>query len=977
MPVRAIQTAEVLSMQSFSLSSREIALQLSRFMESSRILTRAIDRIAFASDASFYRQIPQVVVQPVNIQEVRVLFAFGRQNKVPLTFRAGGTSLSGQSITDGILVDIGWHWRTGSAEENGRLLRAQPGVTGQQANNLLRPYASKLGPDPASIHVAQIGGILSNNASGMCCGVVHNAYHTLRSLTFLLPSGTSIDTASPDANAKFIELEPELASGLLEIKRQLAANAETVERIRSKYRMKNTVGYSLNAFLDYSTPIEIFSHLLIGTEGTLGFIAKAVLETIPELPAKYTGLLVFPDLYAACSAIVPLRDAGAAALELMDRAALRSIEEKPGAFAHIRCLPENACALLVEFQSANDTESKEKVENVNALLGQLQLLHRPMFTYDPSEREQLWRIRKGLFPSVGAARAAGTTVIIEDVAFPIRHLAEAATDLRRLFEKHGYANAIIFGHAKDGNLHFVISQGFNTEKEISRYRHFIDDLVHLVVTKYQGALKAEHGTGRNMAPFVETEWGRDAYRAMRRLKQLVDPENLLNPGVILNSDPEAHIANLKDLPQVENEIDKCIECGYCEPKCPSRDLTLTPRQRIVVRREIERLKKPGSNRVTYDALERDFPYMVLDTCAVDGMCGIDCPVGIDTGALTKRFRQLRHSAFTNRVAIVLAKRMVLTERMARFALAAGHAVNRLCGSACMNKITHILDRISRLVADEAFWQWCAEMPEPRKGPIPSRSWKAADAVYFATCISRIMGGSPGEQTKTNIVEALITVADRAGIHLAIPDATGNCCGVPFSSKGFTAAHKIAVERIINNLFCWSREGSVPIVIDNSPCSYGIKTARPYLSPQLQAKFDKLIIIDSIEFAHDWLVPRLWIHHKAHSVVLHPVCSAIKMDLTAKLVSITKSCSDNVLVPRDAGCCGFAGDRGLLFPELTASATRLEATQANQQKHDGYFSSSRTCEIGMTRATGRPYRSFLHLLDYASRPDDSCLDGNRT
>ena len=964
-------------MQTLSLSSNEIALQLGRFIKSARILTRAIDRIAFASDASFYRQIPQAVVQPLNIQDVRDLFGFSRRNKVPLTFRAGGTSLSGQSITDGILVDIGRHWRAGKVEEDGRVLRAQPGVTGQQANNLLRPYATKIGPDPASIHVAQIGGILSNNASGMCCGVAHNAYHTLRSLTFLLPSGTLIDTASPDANAQFKELEQKLAIGLLEIKEQLESDAALVERIRSKYRMKNTVGYSLNAFLDYSTPIEIFSHLLIGAEGTLAFIAEAVLETIPELPAKFTGLLLFPDLYAACAAIAPLRDAGAAALELMDRAALRSVEEKPGVPAQVRHLPEYACALLVEFQSVDSGELIEMAENVQASLGQLKLVHEPMFTDDPIEREQLWRIRKGLFPSVGAARAAGTTVIIEDVAFPIQNLADAATDLTRLFAKHEYDDAIIFGHAKDGNLHFVISQGFNTEKEISRYRHFIDDLVHLVVSKYQGALKAEHGTGRNMAPFVETEWGPEAYRAMRQLKRLVDPENLLNPGVILTSDPAAHITNLKDLPRVENEIDKCIECGFCEPKCPSKELTLTPRQRIVVRREIERSKQPGSDRESGAALERDFPYMVLDTCAVDGMCALDCPVGIDTGALTKRFRQLRHSAFANQVAIVLAKRMDLTERVARFALAAGHTVNKLCGSSSMGKVTRILDRISRSLADEAFWQWCAGMPEPRKAPIPRRSWKKVDAVYFVTCISRIMGEAPGEQTKTSLIETLITVADRAEVHLAIPNATGSCCGVPFSSKGFSAAHRVAVERVIHNLYRWSREGSVPIVIDNSPCSYGIKTARPYLSPRVQAKFDKLTIIDSIEFAHDWLMPRLRIRRKAHSVALHPVCSAIKMDLAAKLISIAKSCSDNVLVPRDAGCCAFAGDRGFLFPELTASATRLEATQATQQKHDGYFSSSRTCEIGMTRATGKPYRSFLHLLDDASRPDDGRPNGNRS
>jgi D-lactate dehydrogenase len=442
----------------------------------------------------------------------------------------------------------------------------------------------KIGPDPASISAARLGGILSNNASGMCCGVAQNAYHTLRSMTFLLPSGTEIDTSAPDADAKFMACEPQLAEGLLELKRQLETNAQLSARIRAKYRMKNTTGYSLNAFLDYSTPAEIFSHLLIGAEGTLAFIAEAVLETVSDLPVKYTGLLLFADLHEACAAIAPLRDAGAAALELMDRASLRSVEDKPGIPVEIRQLPNAAAGLLVEFQTADLTAVNENAARAQTAVAGLKLLGKPLFTDDPVEQECLWNIRKGMFPSVGAVRASGTTVIIEDVAFPVEHLADAAVDLTRLFEKHGYTNAIFFGHAKDGNLHFVITQGFNTDKEVVRYRDFIDDVVHLVVNKYDGALKAEHGTGRNMAPFVETEWGKDAYAVMQKLKALADPDNLLNPGVILNPDPAAHITGLKRMPVVEAEIDKCIECGYCEPKCPSRDLTLTPRQRIVVRR---------------------------------------------------------------------------------------------------------------------------------------------------------------------------------------------------------------------------------------------------------------------------------------------------------------------------------------------------------------------------------------------------------
>ena len=949
--------------------SDDLGAQLRGLMDGSRVLMRAIDRVAFASDASLYRLIPRAVVQPMNAEEVRRLFRFSRERKIPLTFRAGGTSLSGQAITDGILVDIGRHFRMGRVEDGGRLVRVQPGLIGQQANQMLKRYQTKIGPDPASISAARMGGILANNASGMCCGVAQNAYHTLRSMTFILPSGTLIDTAAADADARFRGSEPELAAGLLELRRQVLADAELSVRIRSKYRMKNTTGYSLNAFLDYAEPVEIFSHLLIGSEGTLAFIAEAVLETVPDLPVKYTGLLLFPDLHAACEAIAPLREAGAAALELMDRASLRSVETKPGVPAEIRELPEGAAALLVEFQTADAGAVEENAARAQAAVLGLKLLSEALFTDDPVEQDRLWSIRKGLFPSVGAVRAAGTTVIIEDVAFPVERLADAAVDLIGLFERHGYSNAIIFGHAKDGNLHFVITQGFNTEREVAQYRDFMADVVSLVVHKYDGALKAEHGTGRNMAPFVETEWGADAYAIMRRIKALADPAGLLNPGVILNADPEAHLADLKQMPVVEPEVDKCIECGYCEPKCPSRDLTLTPRQRIVVRREMQRLKDSGASAREQDALGADFPYMALDTCAVDGLCATACPVDIDTGALTKRFRSVRHSALANRVASWMARNFGLVEVAARFALGAGHAVQRVFGLSFLRGITRLMDRVTRRIMDEPFWQWSAEMPRARRGALPVRALSAADAIYFPACVSRIMGALPGEQQEISVMQALLNVADRAGVRLYVPaDVAGHCCGVPFSSKGFEAAHVATVNDTVESLFRWSEQGRLPVVIDTSPCAYGLKTARPYLSAENRVRFDALTIMDSVEFAHDQLLPRLPIHRKINSAALHPVCSSAKMGTTSRLVRIAEACSDAVCVPADAGCCAFAGDRGFLFPELTASATDVEASEVLAQEHDGYYSSSRTCEIGMTRATGKVYRSYLHLLEFASRSD---------
>ncbi len=572
-----------------------------------------------------------------------------------------------------------------------------------------------------------------------------------------------------------------------------------------------------------------------------------------------------------------------------------------------------------------------------------------------------------MFPSVGAVRAAKTTALMEDIAVPVPHLAHAANDLRALFDKHDYPNGIIFGHAKDGNLHFVITQGFNTDREIAQYRDFMDDVVELVVRKYDGALKAEHGTGRNMAPFVETEWGPEAYRIMRELKSIVDPENLLNPGVIVNPDPLAHVTDLKNMPEVEPEVDKCIECGFCEHSCPSRDITLTPRQRIVVRRELQRLKDSSAPSGEYTALDRDFPYMALDTCAVDGLCATDCPVSINTGNLTKRFRAIRHSRTAVKLANLAAGHFGFVETASRIALSAGHLLERLFGANFMALLTRVMDRFSRRFNGEPFWQWIDPMPKPRSGAIPSTSPTAAHAVYVPSCISRIMGALPGEPDDTSNMQALVNIANRAAVKLRIPTGLGgHCCGVPFSSKGFDAAHDIAVNHMIESLYRWSDSGKLPIVIDTSPCTYGLKNSRAHLSAENQQKFDQLRILDSIEFAQSVILPKLPIMQTMPSVALHPVCSATKMGIAGKLVEIARSCSDNVVVPMEAGCCAFAGDRGFLHPELTASATQIEAAEVAEHAHDGYYSSSRTCEIGMARATGKLYRSYLHLLDYASR-----------
>ncbi|HMK73194.1 MAG TPA: FAD-binding and (Fe-S)-binding domain-containing protein, partial [Myxococcaceae bacterium] len=550
-----------------------------------RVLTRPIDLLRYASDASPYRLFPAAVIVARDVEDLRKVFAYARARRQTVTMRAAGTSLSGQSQGDGLLVDVRRHWAGVWVEAGGRRLRARPGTVMAHANAALSRTGYRLGPDPASANACTVGGVIANNSSGMCCGTAQNAYKTLASLTFLLPSGTLWDSAAPGADRRFAEVEPALARGLLQIKEEIEADPELVARLRRKFAIKNTTGYRMDAFLDGSTPLEIFRGLLVGSEGTLGFVSEAVFDTVPDDRYRLTAMLVFPDLHAASSAVKPFVDCGAAAVELLDRASLRSVEGKPGVPDRWRSLGDQATALLVEFREPDAAGLARAESAARRVLGGLSLVEAADFTEDAALARQYWQVRSGLLPSVGGARPSGSSFILEDVCFPPERLADGALDLQALFRKHGYAG-VIFGHASAGNLHFLITPSLNEPAEVRRYARFMEDLVALVVDRYDGSLKAEHGTGRNMAPFVEKEWGAKLTRLMWKLKRLADPDLILAPGVMLTEDREGHLKHLHTTPSVEEVIDRCIECGFCEPVCPSRDVTTTPRQRIVLRREL-------------------------------------------------------------------------------------------------------------------------------------------------------------------------------------------------------------------------------------------------------------------------------------------------------------------------------------------------------------------------------------------------------
>ncbi|NVM99555.1 FAD-binding and (Fe-S)-binding domain-containing protein [Arthrobacter sp. SDTb3-6] len=914
--------------------------------------TRALDLHAHAHDASHFYLLPQAVAVPRNAREVGQLFRAGAAAGLPVTLRSGGTSLSGQGVTDGLLVDVRKNFRGMEVLDGGARVRVQPGTTVRALNARLLRFGRKFGPDPASEVACTIGGVVANNSSGMACGTTDNAYRTLESLTVVLPGGTVVDTAAPDADARLRAQEPELFNGLLELRRRVTDNPESTRIIRHQFAMKNTMGYGLNALLDFAGPAEILAHLIVGSEGTLGFVAEAVFRTVPRLAHATSGLLVFTDLEAANTALPELVASGAATVELMDAASLRvgqGLARVPGVVRDLHV--DRQAALLVEYQTGDAAELAGLEAGAAALAGTPGLAAPARFSTDAQVRAGLWHLRKGLYTSMAGARPQGTTALLEDVVVPVPALARTCLALGTLFGKYGYENSVTFGHAKDGNIHFMLTDRFASPDELARYAAFTEDMVDVVLGE-GGSLKAEHGTGRVMAPFVRRQYGDELYSVMRRIKELFDPAGLLNPGVLLDDDPSAHLRHIKAAPPaVDPEVDRCVSCGYCEPVCPSKDLTLTPRQRIVTLRAIEAARADGDTALAA-ALEADYNYAAVDTCAVDGMCQTACPVDINTGNLVKHLRRDASGKLENGVWEAAAGHWGAVTRGAGLALSVAAKVP--------SGVVLPANRLGRKVLGaDTLPLYSPELPaggKARRRPAPAG---APAAVYFPACVNAMFG--PAADSSPGVQAGFEELCARAGLELLVPEGIdGACCGTPWSSKGMAAGLAGMHARTLKLLREATRDGELEIICDASSCTEGlIHTVETEVSAPGQRA---LRVVDAVQFTAERILPLLgesWT--RIDSLALHPTCSSTRLGLNPALEQVAGAVAATVKVPESWGCCGFAGDRGMLHPQLTASATAAQAAEVAAMGATAHASCNRTCELGMARATGAGYRHVLELL----------------
>ena len=1011
-----------------STAYQEFLADIKQFICNDRIYTDELRTLGWGTDASFYRQIPQIVIRSDGEEEISKIVKTCRKYKLPFTFRAAGTSLSGQSCSDSILIVAGKHWEKyelgdwsqESGDRGPNTIRLQPGIVGARVNEILKPYGRVFPPDPASIGSAMVGGIVVNNASGMNCGVHANSDRMMVSARIILTDGTILDTGDEKSKEVFRKSHPEFLKKIEDLRDRVRADEELASRIRTKYSIKNVTGLNIRPLIAYDDPFDIIAHSMVGSEGTLAFLSEVTMKTLHDYQYKASAMVYFLTMKESCEAVVAMKKLKAGdedlkmsaenlmvkSAEMLDYMSLNAVDDpvflqykedvdagkiegvKPGDY-------HNLTAILTETKGITHEQLQEKIESIKECLGQFRLYTPLEFTEDPQIYGKYWAIRSGIFPSVGGTRPVGTSCLIEDVAFPIESLPEATVKLQKLIADHGYGDACIYGHAFEGNYHFILNQSFKSENEVNRYAEMMRDVAKLVVEDYDGSLKAEHGTGRNMAPFVKYEWGYKAYDVMKELKQIFDPEELLNPGVIFNEDPECFIKCLKPLPVLDFDFDKvpdgghylmdpslstsketieqvkrankCIECGFCEVNCMSCGLTLSSRMRIAVQREICELEATGADPLRAATLRKQYKYYGDQTCATDGLCSTSCPMKINTGELTHLIRQMdmNNNPTGYKIGEFAANHMAGIKQGLRVVLDVAHLGHITLGPTLMTSVCRTMNKMGLPL-------WTTAMPKKKRQPKPSdltqfiieqgipqkeEEHSPLKVVYFPSCINQTMGTSKESKDKRALVDEVIHLLAKAGYETIFPEGMERmCCGQIWESKGMLDIADRKSAELEEALWKASEHGKYPVLCAQSPCLH-----------RMRKVMKKMKLYEPAEFIMTYLVERLEFHPIDRHIALHLTCSTREMGVDKDMIALARLCCNNVYLPEGVGCCGFAGDRGFTFPELNKYGLRKLRPQIEANAIEVGYSNSRTCEIGLETNTGIPYMSIIYLVNECTTP----------
>lgn len=865
-------------------------------------------RYCYSTDASIYQVMPQIVVCPKDKDDVVACMKVAAELEVPITARAAGTNLAGSCIGTGIIIDFSKHMNRilGMVEKQGRyFVDVEPGVINNTLQAYLKEHGFFLPPDPSSSEISMIGGNVATKASG-ARSVQHGTMDDyLVGVEFVTAHGTVIDTLNPDT------IPTHIASGLKEVQDAIFSDPEALEKLRSKEDIKVASGYNLFAFLKYNIDAaqtnmdsisNIITHLMPASVGTLGLFTRLRIEAVPIVEGTSISLVYFKDVKEAGDAVQFIKKLGAVKIELMDSISVGIVRGKYPQYN----IPEGVSALFVEFDGEDRHIKIEQMEELVSEKG-YDISRIDSEAEDIEHMENLWAVRKALVPLLTHyAQDIKPDAFIDDVSVSVSHLADLINDLHKVFEKYGIVSAI-YGHAGSGNLHIRPMLNLNEPRNLKIFPKLADD-VYEVVFKYNGAMTGEHGMGRLRTMYLEQEWGEHIYGYMQHIKEIFDPQNLLNPDAMFSNQ---HITDNVKYPTVyTSSFEKpCINCGYCKSVCP---ISRTKKGERGARSflQLMRLRESAPENILGMLSETDRKDIEkqLSTCLGCLSCATRCPSHASVGDFVLNGRSGHAGAATRKMMELWAGDY---DRFQELATVFG-IIEPLVDNPMSRKAINIGSTIlaqTPLRSDRP-------IPKFRKRPVSSHKQihveGGMNVALFAGCASRIVDDGT--------FEATLRVLNRSGFNVSVPEQ--QCCGLPMKDVGMM---ELAQKTAAANLDEFSDESIDAIVSICASCTMELKKL-----PEMFADCDDARLRDAAKVVADKThdIGEFLLSHLDDSVfdgtgdekpeklnlkaTYHEPCHLKNLGITKQPRALIRKMVSEYEDMED-GCCGGAGQYGFMHP----------------------------------------------------------------
>ncbi|MCD6146241.1 MAG: FAD-binding oxidoreductase [Methanosarcinales archaeon] len=868
----------------------------------------------YSTDASIYQIIPSAVVCPVDASDVSLCVTAARKLGIPVTARTAGTNLAGSCLGEGIILDLSKNMNniTGIHEKDGEFfVDVQPGVIVDSLQAYLKEKGLFLPSDPSSSEICMIGGNLGTKASGARAVKYGTTDHYVTDVEFVSAEGEIVDTALEKT------IPDRISSRLSALKERLLSDGDVITRLESKKGIKTASGYNIRALLDYERISDIIAHLMSGSVGTLGIFTRIRLKVLPIVSGTSISAIYFRNLYDAGDAVQYIKKLDPVKIEMMDSISLAIVGSE-----HDMDIPANACALFVEFEG---DDRRSRIDDLERLINEKYDTYR-IFSESDDEKvqERIWAVRKALVPTLtNYDEHIKPDAFIDDVAVAVSDLAPLIGDLHRIFEEYNIISAI-YGHAGSGNLHIRPMLNLNDQKNIDLLPELVNR-VYETVFKYNGTMTGEHGMGRLRTMFLEKEWGEQIYNYMRQIKEIFDPDDILNPDVMFS---DRHITeDIKYPAKYVNKFEeRCINCGYCKSVCP---ISTTLKGESGSRCFLQLVRFRNLDNPTPD--ESHHAQQMLHTCLGCLRCATRCPSHASVGELL--FSQKNPPFYIRRTMRAWAHDSTRFRRYAWFA-------GRIASSA------------ARIMFDR-------NLPKPRKKPLAFKDIMqnpdAPNVAVFVGCASMFLDD--------RVFDSMVRVLTASGFNVFVPEQ--QCCGLPMIEEGM---YDLVKETARANVIAFSDEKYDAIVTACASCTMMLKRFGELLADDElgdAAARVSSITYDIGEFLVRFADDRLFSGKKldiraAYHNPCHLDAAGVKGgEILERIVSDSVELVD--------GCCGGAGVYGFLHSDISDRIFERKLADIRKINPDVVVTTCPSCELQFRRKLAKnkidcDVRNIVEIVD---------------